>query len=658
MSSPNVPSFSIKELFEAGHQYVIPVYQRNYAWGAGEVRQLLQDIYDYTDKSKQAEKADTPYYIGTLVVYERKEDDHIQYETIDGQQRLTTLTLLLSALHRWCHHSLQEPISFKSKLRFYSRPKSSNTLDTITMALHDSVNFINSFEYAPNIQKRYLDIENMLKEFFDGPNSTEVLAFYQYLTEKVHLLRVSVPEKTDLNHYFEIMNNRGEQLEKHEVLKAKLLSYFDTDEDGRESFNRIWEAVSDMERYVQYGFDPDERNLIFGEGMSNTPQWNYLQATGFENFKQIIGAAEDYSKSNAHTVSDIQSIVTYQGSFGQNRDHKEDAPERFNPVINFQGFLLHILRVQTRQDVPLDDKRLLDSFSTYLKTKEEVEAFAFNLLRGKHLFDQYVIKREFLSDKDHWSLKRLKWYEKNKVSYVNSFGDESNDQDETQIKVLMLQAMFHVTLPSMNYKHWLSAALNYLMHQQPGKIDGKAYADYLFSIAQSYFYSRILNPHRKEELDYFPMIFEDGYKKPTVAKENLAWNRLNQGTAVENFAFNFLDYLLWLKQERPSFDYSARSSVEHFYPQNPMDGGRRIDDPAILDSFGNLCLISSSKNSRLSNYLPSAKIDHYEGLKNDSLKLKTMMDITAKTGWDAETIQKHEAEMRKLFESHYPESHA
>lgn len=67
--------------------YKIPIYQRNYAWGREEIYALIKDVYDSLEKSV--------YYIGTLVTYKR--DDNI-YEVIDGQQRLTTIYIILKAL--------------------------------------------------------------------------------------------------------------------------------------------------------------------------------------------------------------------------------------------------------------------------------------------------------------------------------------------------------------------------------------------------------------------------------------------------------------------------------------------------------------------------------------------------------------------------------
>jgi uncharacterized protein with ParB-like and HNH nuclease domain len=60
--------------------------QRNYAWDEGEITQLIQDVIDYLPAGRN-------YYIGTLVVFERTEGKRTVYETIDGQQRLTTLSV-------------------------------------------------------------------------------------------------------------------------------------------------------------------------------------------------------------------------------------------------------------------------------------------------------------------------------------------------------------------------------------------------------------------------------------------------------------------------------------------------------------------------------------------------------------------------------------
>ena len=79
------------------HNYTIPIYQRNYAWGVSEVNQLIQDIVDSSTR-RNVSNEHINYYIGTLVVFEREQENKTVFETIDGQQRLTTLSILLSAI--------------------------------------------------------------------------------------------------------------------------------------------------------------------------------------------------------------------------------------------------------------------------------------------------------------------------------------------------------------------------------------------------------------------------------------------------------------------------------------------------------------------------------------------------------------------------------
>ena len=83
----------------------------------------------------------------------------------------------------------------------------------------------------------------------------------------VKIYRIEVPENTDLNHYFEIMNTRGEQLEQQDTLKAQLMSYLDN--RYMATFSKIWDACSDMTGYVQMHFDTDIRAEIFGS------EWEY-----------------------------------------------------------------------------------------------------------------------------------------------------------------------------------------------------------------------------------------------------------------------------------------------------------------------------------------------------------------------------------------------
>ncbi|MDO6803043.1 DUF262 domain-containing protein [Wenyingzhuangia sp. 1_MG-2023] len=619
-----IPSFSIKSLFENHDTYVIPIYQRNYTWGLGEITQLIQDICDYAFDEK---KEKTNYYIGTLVVYERHVEGNIIYETIDGQQRLTTLNILLNALHRVFHQEIKDKINDQLNLSFDSRKKSTETLKVINNHQNIEVSFVANKDYNTNIQQRYFDAEKMLKNLVPKEQITK---FYNYLINKVNIVRVSVPEETDLNHYFEIMNNRGEQLEKHEVLKAKMLEVLKDDEKLSYTFNTVWEACADMERYVQYGFTTKQRAAVF-----TADYWNQLSVTSIDTLADCIF---NDVKDTTETYFTMQEIIEHKESFEINTDEKEEAPERFNAVINFSNFLLHVLRVQTKTNIALDDKRLIDAFDGFLKNSDKekklqfVKDFGFSLLKAKHLFDQYIIKREFLREKDQWSLKKLKWYDGNNIGYVNTF-----DEDFLNKELLMLLSMFHVSAPTLVYKHWLNASLYYLFYQT--EVTGNDYKIYLQNLAECYLYDRYIAID--EPVDYFNIIYKNKAIVTNKAISKYNFDKLDNGTAVENFVFNYLDYILW-KEKNVNFEFTFRSSVEHYYPQNPISKDHAIDS-SIYDLFGNLCLISSSKNSRLSNHMPLAKMDYYSKVGTDSLKQQLMME---EDNWEEKEIKDHTKEMK------------
>lgn len=641
MSDKQPKYYSIKTLL-GSDDYVIPIYQRNYEWGEPQITQLIQDIVDYIIKSKVSESK-PKYYIGSLIAYERKLEGSVIYETIDGQQRLTTLTILLNVIKN--EYSTIDLYWYKKlNLSFDSRKVASNTLSYIFNGQS-----LDNKECNVAIQQGYYDAKKSLAKIL-ADNSLTIEDFCNYFFEKVTILRVLVPEDTDLNHYFEIMNSRGEQLEKHEILKAKMLEILE-DDNLKYAFNLIWEATSNMEKYVQYGFSVAQRDELFGKN-----DWNNLVGKDDVYQKLQIPTA---NQTTEETLTISQLLVKTAKPISDNSSTTDESPDRFNTIINFANFLLHILRIQTKSDIPLDDKRLLELFDPFLKNedkKEFVKQFGYNLLKSKFYFDKYVIKREFAKGTDHWSLKRLKWYDGNKVSYVNTFdADNAETNDGTNREILMLLSMFHVSNPTLVYKHWLNASLKFVV-EYSGTNLANDYKTYLENLAKAFLNDRYLANNQK---DFYEIIYTNKGEQKNFATD-IDTNKLNQGTAVENFIFNYLDYLLWqdyrsdknyfkIKNEQQAFadnrvkdfEYTFRSSVEHYYPQHPIDENLILQgqDAVWLDNFGNLCLISGSKNSRLSNFMPTAKKDYYTGsLTIDSIKQRIMMEYEH---WDTNGSNNH-----------------
>jgi len=653
MSKEHITQLSIKNLLGGKDNYIIPMYQRNYAWEEGEITQLIQDIIDSKPQNK-------PYYIGTLVV--RELDGNHQaplYETIDGQQRLTTLSLLASYLKNESKGDDQFDWYNELKIQFESREKSSKTFAAIFNHhfSHEPEELLKEDEVNASLLNGYRLIKKILpNKIKENAEKVDWHSFCDYLFNQVLLMRVAVPDDTDLNHYFEIMNNRGEQLEKHEILKSKMLEVLSniqkkTDrEQSQNCLHAIWEAASNMEKYAQMGFTPAVRESVFGAG-----DWGKFECSNFEELCNIEGLGKISKKARSTRLSLLEIIES--GNHPPIIDNEDDeSPDRFNTVINFPNFLLHVLRVTTEEDIPLDDKRLIDTFETHLLKQSDpinkVKSFAYNLLKLKYLYDQYIIKREFSKGSDRWSLKRLKKNKKTKSGYyVNSFGDNDEDVESStnshNREVLMLLAAFHVSTPTLVYKHWLNAALSYLFRAQ--NITAESYRNHLESVATSFIFDRFLVTD-EQELNYFEMIYGNESlcqsQRTDFTDDDVAL-KLSFGGIENNLIFNYLDYLLWKKEwdnKNPvdskirAFEFTFRSSVEHYYPQTPMEGYDSLNEED-LNSFGNLCLISHSKNSRLSNFMPTAKKDYYKKNDIDSIKQHLMMKEYPE--WNVESIQKH-----------------
>lgn len=651
---PNkIKQLFVEQLLHGDDLYRIPMYQRNYAWEEGEITQLIQDVIDYCSHHNSQH-----YYIGTLVVFERKDHqpeiyatmDGQQrptkiYETIDGQQRLTTLSLLLSYLKN--EGEPKRSWNTRQVLDFECRPLSQKTFSAI---FNNQIDTLPAGDINPSILNGYRIIQKVLPQKI-LENKTSQETFSHYLLKHVCIMRVEVPHDTDLNHYFEIMNNRGEQLEKHEVLKSRMLEMLNRlpDEERQKSkscFHRIWEACANMEKYIQVGFPPKQRKKVFDpDGKSFRPK----------NFKQVqdIISQEAEHKEESKSLKEILDGLKKHDS--QNfRDEK--SPERFSSVINFPNFLLHVLRVLVGKDVPLDDKRLIPIFEEKLLkhgTPEDVECFGYALLKCKYLYDHYILKREFIRGSDGWSLKRYKWVEKEQKDdegayYVNTFGDEEG-QDDANRRILMLLAAFHVSAPTLVYKHWLSAALYWLY--KTSEVNYKPYLDHLESVARSFVFDRFLGG--RDQASYDQMTFEPG-ERVESSEKNLFHNerldeKLSFGKIENNLVFNYLDYLLWLEHKDNSiikaYEFTFRSSVEHYYPQHPLPGHAKLEEK-VLHSFGNLCLLSHSKNARLSNFMPQAKKEYYKNNSIDSIKQYLMMQFDV---WDKKAILEHGKDMKDVL---------
>jgi len=614
--------YSLGELLCNGLKFRIPIYQRNYAWGETEIKRLLFDIMENREDS---------YYLGTLVLY--KQDTF--YDVIDGQQRLTTLYLLLS----WMQHFKNESSLIKDDLYFESRPRVKNFIERLKekRTPEETQTFLETFDDL----KSFTTALSIIDQFFKQDIKKEKHeVFFKKCLKKTYVFTTTLPEKTNVNHYFEIMNNRGEQLEKHEILKAKFLKQLD------ESFNKknyaiIWDACSQMDNHVQYFFKPETRKELFGENFNSFPDNEKIEAyLKVQSEKEL----ENLNDEN-NTTEGLYILDNYILADTYTQDEVDITTEKFSSIIDFENFLLQVLRFMPGfEETNLEDKNLLKNFKYHSKDGGFPNAFNFIkiLLQVRYLFDRYVIKREIteIEDSVQWSLLEYSVYD-NTYKQTNTFTDETE-----QKRVIMLQSMFQVSYTANTNKTWLHTLMKYL-YKTP-------------SIKPEDIYNCLYD------------LMKERYQKSNFQELH--------GLETPRAVFNFLDFLLWLEYDEKiknenlidegsvylnkinnlkdtfnKFKFTQRNSIEHFFPQAKIND--LFDDKDIeyeekqrcIDSFGNLCLISASSNSSYNKEHPIFKKEKGRS-KNESLKQHIMFDMMEGNIWGPKQIEEHENEMCALLD--------
>lgn len=605
MENNQVKTLTVSELCN-GDKYIIPIYQRNYAWGRDEIELLIEDISEAQSKNKE-----NNYYIGSLVVAKRKDS----YEVIDGQQRLTTLKLLLSYLDQ----------NRNINLNFEYRDESNQSLN----------NLGNNNEYGNSIEIGY----KFILDIFRAKNKEDNFEFFDFLLDKVVILRTEVPKDTDLNHYFEIMNNRGEQLEKHEVLKARLMEKL-LNED-KKLFALIWDACSDMSVYAikRFPYSKDNNKNIrtsdafFGEIINKIPE-------SFDKMKDILNKME-YTDKETNKESILNLLEQTNNKINQDKGSDEDG--NFQSIIDFPNFLMIVYKIFRGGDVPLNDKYLLNKFEEIGDEPATIKEFIILLLKVRLIFDRYIIKSK--EEEDSWILNGIKKYKDGSFREVNTFGtaleqlnkdsDKDGDTDdlsENHTQIVQLLSMFHTSFRQKIYKNWLFDVLEKLNQSDELKntygLSSNKYIEILEQLAYKYY-----DDKRQELLEQV-------------------------GLAIPHYIFNYLDYLLWKDWDnrgkdnkflkKSDFVFSlSRNSIEHYFPQSRRDSLSESDQDN-LDSLGNLCLISHYQNSSLNNEVPSEKRKRYENGSLKCISPKQALMLSYDT-WGSEEIKKHNEDMGKIL---------
>lgn len=482
MNDETAQKLSIGTLIASGERYRIPEYQRNYAWTGTEIRQLIEDV-------RLAHNGGRPrYFLGNIVTMQAQDG---VYEVVDGQQRLTTLMLLISALRV----SLGTPGGFSpdhsQTLAFASRARATTALQRVaTSTTHDSAldalgGSIRDDDGATEAARRgavqgmYTGYSIMRAELakteFESDGGLE--GYLEYLLKQVEVIRVTLPRGTDLNRYFEVMNTRGKQLDPTDIVRAQLMSALSDNQAELRTFQRIWDACAQMDGFVQIALTPGDlarRTALFGRS------WRWLTASSFEELTRHLEEHPEESASDGHRVQhgprDLTTALEDYQKISASSIDDEDGPQnrQYRPTIRFPFLLLHALAIFESQgsgreveirsggaeaearftdsrfvseDPALDDKKLISTFSeafpkrsgdgTLTADPASVRRFALHLLRVRNLFDAYVVRRHQPGpttgdDDGAWVLKSFVVQgsgRNRKATYLDTFGAHAGSDE-------------------------------------------------------------------------------------------------------------------------------------------------------------------------------------------------------------------------------------
>ena len=265
---------SVEALLGSGKTkpFVIPEYQRPYAWTDEQVETLFEDLWDFTATSGGTEREGS-YFLGSIVAYENEDGEQ---EIIDGQQRITSLFLLLRAIYTKLvatpvSERTPEANNFVGKIEpaIWRTNKLTGTVDFKNILLTSRVvnnegnetlrSILETGKTDENAKDNYSKNYNRFQELFDKHSTENPLMVYQFiyaLLNQAILLPITADTQDTALTIFSTLNDRGLPLSDADIFKAKIYNQLEIDE--KKDFIVRWkdldEQATDADESIQQLF--------------------------------------------------------------------------------------------------------------------------------------------------------------------------------------------------------------------------------------------------------------------------------------------------------------------------------------------------------------------------------------------------------------------
>lgn len=651
--SVNIASklYSLAEVAaESPHwHFNIPIYQRLYVWGQSQVLTLLNDLVN------AYERKESLFFLGGTLLVEQDGATGRYFDLIDGQQRFTTLWMLC---HAWQQAlkpflTVKEDGGTQTRLKFAIRPEVNDFLNALTfgipgqpMAEDDATKRMRTALASMTSVFERLPLSETVKV---ADREAYLIGLTQFVFDQVKFVITTVPRETDLNKLFEVINNRGVQLQHHEILKARMLDALDETERG--PYAVLWDACADMDSFI-------ERNLAGLSGLSASEVTGLYERGELSDpdliCKSLNKRMLGQSTNKALGLAEILSTSNEPLTPAVDAEADEVEPTWAQSIFGFPLFLQHTLRIwlleKNQNDLPrLLDRELLNLFDAHFfcisdDKAENVRSFIALLWRLRVIFDEHVIKWVEQGEEEIHLISRISVSSsiKSKSRYMN----RSRETDAHRGFSLLQSMLYHSQ--EITTQYWVTPLLLF-MYRNPAAKPGR-YFEFLRHLD-----NQLLGSAPDEQLVVRTRSFmmDPWQRRKSIHKAELS---CAHGVKFAHYWFYKLEFVLWFQRKRETdawtkFRFTAKSSVEHISPQTPTAWDSNRVEKA-LDCFGNLALVSRNLNSEYGNLPFNEKREKFLN-KNKSRIDSLKMDLIYKNRqWSDELAFVHQNEMIECLE-HY-----
>ncbi|MFZ5562302.1 MAG: DUF262 domain-containing protein [Pseudomonadota bacterium] len=226
----------IREIFEGSYQFEIPDYQRPYAWTTEQAGELFDDLISAMQDARVS-GATSQYFLGSIVLI--KNDREPRSSVVDGQQRLSTLTMLFAVLREAMPHAADDITDFlykkgkvslgeKNEYRLTAREEDADFFRTNIQEPGGITQLVASTDKLEDSRLRYRENATLLLEKAKALSSVDLNALWMFLANDCSLVVISTPDLEAAYRIFSVLNNRGLDLAPIDIIKAQVLGLIRT----------------------------------------------------------------------------------------------------------------------------------------------------------------------------------------------------------------------------------------------------------------------------------------------------------------------------------------------------------------------------------------------------------------------------------------------